>query len=189
MEAIENLINSGKVSVYPASEFTEDFIKNLKSDKKILENIRDSWTKVNRDPKLIKFIKELNENQILKENKLIIFTESRETSEYLCASICNKVKGGVICYNGQSSQSTRDKVIENFDAKIRNKKDDYRILISTEVLAEGVNLHRSNVVINYDIPWNPTRMMQRVGRINRVDTIFDVIYTFNFFPPHSPTPK
>jgi len=45
-----------------------------------------------------------------------------------------------------------------------------------------VNLHRSNVVINYDIPWNPTRMMQRVGRINRVDTLFDVIHTFNFFP-------
>ena len=76
----------------------------------------------------------------------------------------------------------RDKVIDNFDAKVRHKKDDYRILVSTEVLSEGVNLHRSNVVINYDIPWNPTRMMQRVGRINRVDTPFDTIYTFNFFP-------
>jgi len=53
-------------------------------------------------------------------------------------------------------------------------------LISTEVLSEGVNLHRASVVINYDIPWNPTRMMQRVGRINRVDTPFDVIHTFNF---------
>jgi len=56
------------------------------------------------------------------------------------------------------------------------------ILVSTEVLSEGVNFHRSNVVINYDIPWNPTRMMQRVGRINRIDTIFDKIYIFNFFP-------
>ncbi|MBU1782851.1 helicase, partial [bacterium] len=51
-----------------------------------------------------------------------------------------------------------------------------------EVLSEGVNLHRSNTVINYDIPWNPTRIMQRVGRINRVDTKFSEIYTFNFFP-------
>ena len=50
------------------------------------------------------------------------------------------------------------------------------------MLSEGVNLHRANVVINYDIPWNPTRMMQRVGRINRVDTPFDRIHTFNFFP-------
>ena len=73
-------------------------------------------------------------------------------------------------------------MIENFDARARSPKDDYRILITTEVLSEGVNLHRSNVVINYDIPWNPTRLMQRVGRINRVDTEFDRIYSFNFFP-------
>ncbi len=85
-------------------------------------------------------------------------------------------------YTGDSGEATRDKVIENFDARARHPKDDYRILVSTEVLAEGVNLHRSNTVINYDIPWNLTRMMQRVGRINRVDTPFDKIYTFNFFP-------
>jgi len=85
-------------------------------------------------------------------------------------------------FTGDSGESVRDKVIENFDARARHKKDDHRILISTEVLSEGVNLHRANVVINYDIPWNPTRMMQRVGRINRVDTPFDVIHTFNFFP-------
>ena len=76
----------------------------------------------------------------------------------------------------------REQVIENFDARARFPKDDFRILICTEILAEGVNLHRSNVVINYDLPWNPTRMMQRVGRINRVDTKFDKVYTFNFFP-------
>ena len=81
-----------------------------------------------------------------------------------------------------SSETIRDKVTLNFDARARKPKDDYMILVSTEVLSEGVNLHRSNVVINYDIPWNPTRMMQRVGRINRIDTKFDKIYTFNFFP-------
>ena len=77
---------------------------------------------------------------------------------------------------------TRQKVIENFDPGARFPKDDYRILVSTEVFSEGVNLHRANVVINYDLPWNPTRLMQRVGRINRVDTKFDMIHTFNFFP-------
>jgi len=87
-----------------------------------------------------------------------------------------------LCYTGDSGEATRDKVIENFDARARHPKHDYRILVSTEVLAEGVNLHRSNTVINYDIPWNPTRMMQRVGRVNRVDTPFDKIHTFNFFP-------
>ena len=88
----------------------------------------------------------------------------------------------ILNYTGGSTQSLRRDVINNFDAKAKNKKNDYRILVTTEVLAEGVNLHQSNVVINYDIPWNPTRLMQRVGRINRVDTKFDKIYTYNFFP-------
>lgn len=53
---------------------------------------------------------------------------------------------------------------------------------SVSRLAEGVNLHRSATVINYDIPWNPSRMMQRVGRVNRVGTKFKTISTYNFFP-------
>jgi len=73
-------------------------------------------------------------------------------------------------------------VIDNFDARAKNPQDKYQILVTTDVLAEGVNLHRSNIVINYDIPWNPTKLMQRIGRINRIDTPFKEVYTFNFFP-------
>lgn len=69
-----------------------------------------------------------------------------------------------------------------FDPRAFQPKDDYRILVTTEVLSEGVNLHRANMVVNYDIPWNPTRLIQRVGRVNRVDTEFDTIHTYNFFP-------
>lgn len=112
----------------------------------------------------------------------IFFTESKETAQYLSENINKKFPDSALLFTGGSGEATRDKVIENFDAKARHPKDDYRILISTEVLSEGVNLHRSNVVVNYDIPWNPTRMMQRVGRINRIDTQFDRIHTFNFFP-------
>ena len=88
----------------------------------------------------------------------------------------------VVCFSGLSDKSVRQSVIENFDARAFHKRDDYRIVVSTDVLSEGVNLHRSNTVINYDIPWNTTRLMQRVGRVNRVDTAFDRIQTFNFFP-------
>jgi superfamily II DNA/RNA helicase len=124
----------------------------------------------------------LSTRQVLKKNKLIVFTESKETAEYLAKNLEKKFPNEVLAFTGASSAATREKVIENFDARARFPKDDYRILIATEVLSEGVNLHRSNVVINYDIPWNPTRLMQRVGRINRVDTPFDKIYSFNFFP-------
>jgi superfamily II DNA/RNA helicase len=79
---------------------------------------------------------------------------------------------------------TRNKkgIVASFDPNVRNQKDDIRILITTDVLAEGINLHRSNVIVNYDIPWNPTRVLQRVGRINRVGTSFKEIHIYNFFP-------
>ncbi len=181
-DAIQKFIDEGKAEVFKAADFTESLKKDLESDLLVLKDIKEMWTKVKRDPKLLKFKKELAGNRILKESHLIIFTESKETAEYLYSSIEKTIPGKVLLFTGDSGEAVRDKVIENFDARARNRKDEYRILISTEVLSEGVNLHRSNVVINYDIPWNPTRMMQRVGRINRVDTTFDKIYTFNFFP-------
>ncbi len=180
-EAIQHLIDEGKAERYDSKDFTDEFEKDLKKDLEILKKIKSNWEEIERDPKLLTFLDELKTNQIL-QNKLIVFTESKETAEYLLKNIDKKFGNIALCFTGGSGEDTRDKVIENFDARVKNPKDDYRILISTEVLSEGVNLHRSNVVINYDIPWNPTRMMQRVGRINRVDTQFDKIYTFNFFP-------
>jgi len=181
-EAIQRLIDEGKAERYDKKEFRDDFIKDLRGDFEILKQVQSLWQKVTRDPKLLKFLGELSKDKILKENKLIVFTESKETAEYLVKNIDEKFPDIALCFTGGSGEAIRDKVIENFDARARHPKDDYRILVSTEVLSEGVNLHRSNTVINYDIPWNPTRMMQRVGRINRVDTKFPTIYTFNFFP-------
>ena len=163
-------------------DFKAEFAEDLKNDLEILKTIKTLWQRIDRDPKLEAFIDRLSENPILSQSKLILFTESKETAQYLSENINRKFSGSTLLFTGGSGEATRDKVIENFDAKARRPKDDYRILVSTEVLSEGVNLHRSNVVINYDIPWNPTRMMQRVGRINRIDTVFDRIHTFNFFP-------
>jgi len=181
-EAIQRLIDEGKAEKYESSDFRKDLKSDLEHDLAILKEIKTLWKKIKRDPKLLKFKNELSKNRILKNNHLIIFTESKETAGYLYMNIDREYPGKVLLFTGDSGESVRDRVIDNFDARARNKKDDHRILISTEVLAEGVNLHRANVVINYDIPWNPTRMMQRVGRINRVDTPFDIIYTCNFFP-------
>jgi len=181
-DAIQKLIDEGKAERFKSDKFKDEFILDLENDLAILKSIKSLWQKVNRDPKLITFVDQLSKNQTLKKNKLIIFTESRETAEYLSKNINDRFADSALCFTGGSGEATRDKVIDNFDANVRHSKNDYRILVSTEILSEGVNLHRSNVVINYDIPWNPTRMMQRVGRINRVDTKFDRIYTFNFFP-------
>jgi len=181
-DAIQRLIDEGKAEKYESKDFNQQLKADLEHDISTLKKIKILWQEIQRDPKLIKFKEELSNNPVLKTSHLIIFTESKETANYLYRNINQEYPGKVLLFTGDSGESVRDKVIENFDARARHQKEDYRILISTEVLSEGVNLHRSNVVINYDIPWNPTRMMQRVGRINRVDTPFDVIHTFNFFP-------
>lgn len=181
-EAVQGLIDEGKADRYKSGDFRPEFIAYLKSDLAILKKVQKLWATVERDPKLLALLEQLSKNKLLRENKIILFTESKETAEYLTLNINRVRKGQAICFSGSSGEGVREIIIKNFDAKAKKPKDDYRILIATEVLSEGVNLHRSNVVINYDIPWNPTRMMQRVGRINRVDTKFDTIYTLNFFP-------
>ncbi len=181
-ESIQKLVDEDKATAYASDDFNNKFIEDLKDDLKALKNIQGLWSNVKNDPKLEKFIERLKTDPVLKNNKLIVFTESKETAHHLEDMLNPVFDNKVRAFSSFSSPAERTEVIDNFDANARNQKDDIRIVISTEILAEGVNLHRSNVVINYDIPWNPTRMMQRVGRINRVDSKFDKIYTYNFFP-------
>ncbi|MHA1796327.1 MAG: helicase-related protein [Promethearchaeota archaeon] len=181
-DAIQKLIDQEKTEEYPADAFVPKFKNDLQTDLNTLNKIKFWWDEIDYDPKMDQFVDELKKSKILTRNKLIIFTESKETAEHSYDNLSKRLSEKVLLFHGGSNQSDLTTVIANFDAKARNKKDDYRLLVTTEVLSEGINLHRSNVVINYDLPWNPTRMIQRVGRINRVDTPFDKIYTFNFFP-------
>jgi superfamily II DNA/RNA helicase len=96
------------------------------------------WTKIDYDPKIDKFLNLLENDHILKENKLIVFTESKETADYLENHISKKFGNAVLGFSGSSGTAIKKKVIENFDARARYPKDDYRILITTEVLSEGV---------------------------------------------------
>jgi len=180
-DSIQSLIDEEKAKEYVASDFTGDFIIHLKEDLKTLNEIQHMWKDINYDPKLEEFERVLSKDPVLKKSKVIVFTESRETAEYLEDSLSKSFNDRVKSFSSHSDEELRAEIIENFDAR-RGKKDTISILITTDILSEGINLHKSNVVINYDIPWNPTRMMQRVGRINRVDSKHDKIYTYNFFP-------
>lgn len=181
-EAIQKLIDEGKAEKYEAKDFKEEFRNYLENDLKVLKNIKSMWDTIERDPKLEKLIERLENDDILKNNKIIIFTESKDTANYLVEKINERFGKIALLFYGGCSEEIKNKVIENFDAKAKIQKNEFKILVSTDVLSEGVNLHRANIVINYDIPWNPTKLIQRVGRVNRIDTKFDKIYTFNFFP-------
>jgi len=119
----------------------------------------------------------------LKDSKVLIFTQFTATAEYLGEQIRARYQDAD--YVSGISHDMLEKV-KRFapkanKAKVRDK-DKIRILVTTDILSEGLNLQDGNIVVNYDLHWNPVRLIQRVGRVDRVSTEHDVIYTYNFFP-------
>ena len=195
-DRIEQLIEDDKVERYKVDQFRNEYYNDLVSDLSLLEEIKSLWEGLisfeKNDPKVDSFINALKEDDNLKGKKVIIFTESKETGDYLQYHLSNEFgkkvlmyssSGGIIKDSVLSNRDARDVIQANYDPNFINEKsDDIQFLITTDVLAEGINLHRSNILINYDLPWNPTRVLQRVGRVNRVGTEHKKIFVYNFFP-------
>lgn len=97
--------------------------------------------------------------------KLIIFTEHRDTLNYLVARIGNMLgkPEAVVTIHGGTNRDERRKIQEEF----RNNPN-VLVLIATDAAGEGVNLQNANLMVNYDLPWNPNRLEQRFGRIHRI---------------------
>ncbi len=177
------LIEQQDVMEFETKEFSSQFFRDLEADLAQLKSLQFIWSLITTDPKLEQFRHDLTTNPIMKGRKAIVFTESTETAEYLYGQLQDIYGSRIVYYSGQSSQALKIEIEDSFNPKFKSKDNDkYDLLITTDVLAEGINLHRANVLVNYDLPWNPTRIMQRVGRINRVGTEHDRIYVFNFFP-------
>ncbi|MDR2809037.1 MAG: SWF/SNF helicase family protein [Tannerellaceae bacterium] len=193
IETLEQLVEEDKAGKYKSSNFKPEYRELLKQDIQTLTKIREIWLPIHEDPKLDRIINELKTNKVLSGKKVVLFTESKETGDYLFGNLFNKFQKKVMfysstggCYDNLTTRHnhivSRDVIRANFDPKADLVSNDIQILITTDVLAEGINLHRSNVLINYDLPWNPTRVLQRVGRVNRLGSEHNSVHIFNFFP-------
>ena len=190
-DQIEAKINEkgGNNKEFRKSAFDKKFLALLKSDKEKVDDLALRWSKVKKDPKLEAFSDKLK-TEFFKSKKhnpskqLVIFTESKETAEQLSEHISSNFKFRVLTVNSENRKNLENTIRENFDANLEAEKwkYDYDIIITTEVLAEGINLHRSNVIVNYDVPWNATRLMQRIGRVNRIGSRAEQIFVYNFYP-------
>jgi superfamily II DNA/RNA helicase len=160
----------------------------LKNDEKKLIELCKLWDIVDEDPKLDRFITVINEelfdSTINKEGKLVLFSESVDTLNYLKEQLKTRLKRNDLLLVCAANRNTvKDDITTNFDANSRKGKENkYNIILTSDVLAEGVNLHRSNIIVNYDSPWNATRLMQRIGRVNRIGSVADKIYNYMFYP-------
>ena len=176
-------IEQQDVMKFKTKDFEPRFMRDLERDLSSLKSLQDMWDLIDTDPKLDQLRHSLKTDRNMRDKKVIVFTESKETAQYLYEGLKDIYAERLIYFSGQSSQALKAEIEDSFNPKKKNHDNDkYDLLITTDVLAEGINLHRANVLINYDLPWNPTRIMQRVGRINRVGTEFDRIFVYNFFP-------
>ena len=172
--------------IFKAIDFSEELLEGLKRDQEVLEKLYENWQNIGDDPKTKKFLEDIENVFFDKRNpekKLVIFSESKETVDYLAKELENIGRKDVLAISAANNKQRFATIRKNFDANYPDKQENnYNIIITTEVLAEGINLHRSNVILNYDIPWNATKLMQRIGRVNRIGTKADKIYVYNFFP-------
>jgi hypothetical protein len=168
----------------------DSFIDDIKADMSLLQEIQKKWFGedgiIKSDPKLDSF-KDILNLQLTKEpkRKIIVFTEFADTADYLGKELSESGLPVFKYTSSDASQTNKNVINANFNAgeKKEYQKNDYQILIATDAISEGYNLHRAGTVINYDIPYNPTRIIQRIGRINRINKkVFDELYIYNYFP-------
>jgi len=170
----------------------EGFINDINSDLRMFDGILvqlSTLDLVKNDPKtycLLKNIKDVLKQEPNKgepKRKLIIFSEYLDTVKYLEKTLTKHFGERLLVVAGGLTSKKISKMNENFDASYERQEDKYDILLSSDKISEGFNLNRAGMVINYDIPWNPVRVIQRVGRINRISKkVFDGLYIVNFFP-------
>lgn len=191
-------INNGEYpknhKVYKIKDFKykEDFIGHIKSDMELFDKILKQLSKldlVKNDPKtgcLLENIKQEMKQKLAKgepKRKIVIFSEYLDTVKYLAPILEKSFNGKVLVVERDLSANKIMQINKNFDASYTDQDDDYDILFASDKISEGFNLNRAGLVVNYDIPWNPVRVIQRVGRINRISRkVFNELYIVNFFP-------
>jgi superfamily II DNA or RNA helicase len=115
-----------------------------------------------------------------KQGQIVLFTYYADTLDYIFQNVSEDSSFSALRIEKISGRITsakkRTEIVDNF---MSGKID---ILMSTDVLSEGMNLQKARYLINYDLHWNPTRMIQRAGRIDRIGSPFKEIYVYNFFP-------
>jgi len=193
-ESIDELY-SNLQEINPDEYELEEIKNKTREDIKNLENLHEKLLHIlqDKDSKLQQLIKML---QSLKGRKIVIFGYFKDTMRYIYKYLKQPVivsKIGVpvnkisIVDSDVSPKDRNDRIIRfspvsNSRPEIKGTDEEIQILISTDVLSEGQNLQDADTVINYDLPWNPIRIVQRIGRLDRLGSPYDFIHVYNFFP-------
>ena len=182
LESLRKVGGKYDVASFDVPRLTADLEADLASLKKMKAAVAPITPK--QDAKLQRLIKWLDDEPLLRQHKLLIFTQFTDTGIYLRNNLIGKFRNLEFA---NSKRDDLDKVVRRF-APIANNvpagevKEPIHVLIATDVLSEGLNLQDAPYILNYDLHWNPVRLIQRFGRIDRLNTVHKEIYAFNFLP-------
>ncbi len=176
-------------TTYNADDFDLKTLRaHIEHDIKILDKVLSlvEPIKPEQDAKLQTLIKRLDQEP-LKSGKRLIFTQYADTARYLFENLKSHVKKDEleVIFSGDKSKA---RVVGRFapkanpEYKFQAGETELSTVVATDVLSEGLNLQDCNKIINYDLHWNPVRLIQRFGRIDRIGSDFDQVYGFNFLP-------
>lgn len=182
--------------IYTIADFdlAEQFMQDVRSDLQLMREIRariEELDLVAGDPKATSLVD--NVRAVLNtppaedepKRKVVIFSEYVDTVRHLRPFLETAFPGQTLFVEGALPVGLARQILHNFDASVdvSRQDNDFQIMLTSDKLSEGVNLNRAGAIINYDIPWNPTRVIQRVGRINRIGRkVFQNLQIYNFFP-------
>ena len=175
-----------------ADDYDMDAImKHMKVDKERLNTLIGHINRVRSHDKKFEAVADriLVDGALEKDSrKVLLFTEYADTAKYVHKELVRKFpERKVLLLTGNTDKEKRRNIIQAFAPKANGVEDveaieQADILVSTEVLAEGQNLQDCNYIINYDLPWNPVRIVQRVGRLDRLTSEWDNLYSRQCFP-------
>ena len=174
---------------YDAKDFDTTRLKaHLEHDIEVLRTIRDLVAPItaDKDAKLQVLKERLNE-RLLRDSKRLVFTQYADTARYLYANLNpdDQYADVEVIFSGDKS---KERVVGRFAPKANPEyrfgkgEAELMTVIATDVLAEGLNLQDCDNIINYDLHWNPVRLIQRFGRIDRIGSEHEVIFAYNFLP-------
>ena len=182
IESLRRVGGKYDVARFDVPRLTADIEADIATLRKIKKAVVPITAK--QDAKLQRLIKWLDEEPLLRQHKLLIFTQFTDTGVYLRDHLRGKFKNLEFA---NSQRDDLDKIVRRFAPVANNVpagevKDPIQVLIATDVLSEGLNLQDAAYILNYDLHWNPVRLIQRFGRIDRLNTVHKEIYAFNFLP-------
>ena len=184
LDALESYSGKYDLKDFEAVKLREHLEKDQKLIQEIISLVKPITPK--KDAKLKLFLSKLKKGFPKRTGKVLIFTQFADTAKYVYEAVIDAGSfTNVECiYGSQKSKariSARFAPVANQHIKVGEDKE-INILIATDVMSEGLNLQDGDVVVNYDLHWNPVRLIQRFGRIDRIGSKNDEIWGFNFLP-------